>query len=50
MGKGFVRHKPKKSDAKRAERSMPKPEAKPVAATKEKPASKQPASGETEPD
>ena len=50
MGKGFVRHKPKKSDAKRAERSMPKPKAKPVGAGKEKPASKPPASGQAGPD
>jgi hypothetical protein len=46
----FVRHKPKKSDAKRAERSMPKPKAKPATVGKEKPASKPPASGEAGPD
>jgi hypothetical protein len=44
MGTGFIKHKPKKSDAKRAERSVPQPKAKPAAADKVKRASKPPRS------
>ncbi len=42
MGTGFIKHKPKKSDAKRAERRMPKPKAKPAPVDKAKSASKPP--------
>jgi hypothetical protein len=42
MGTGFIKHKPKKSDAKHAERSVPQPKAKPAAADKVKRASKRP--------
>jgi len=36
--RSLIKHKPKKSDAKHAERSMPKPKAKPAELDKAKPA------------
>jgi hypothetical protein len=42
MGTGFLKHKPKKSDAKRAERCVPQPRPKPAVVEKAKPTSKPP--------